>query len=119
MSKAAAQRGPRFRVLGERAAFTKYGVDGQEPAMAAGGVPGSVGWGEEPPDRWGAIGEDGATRPIATEAGCYPRFYAGVAAALVGGTPPPVDPGDAIAGLEIIEAARASAERGAIVAISR
>src|SRR6185295_17647835 len=106
MSKAAAQRGPRFRVLGQGAAFTKYGLDGQEPAMAAGGVPGAVGWGEEPPERWGAIGEDGATRPVATEAGCYPRFYAAVAAALHGSAPPPVDPEDAIAGLEIIEAAR-------------
>ena len=119
MSKAAAQGGPRFRVLGQDAAFTKYGLDGQEPAMAAGGVPGSVGWGEEPPERWGAIGEDGATLPVATEAGCYPRFYAAVAAALHGGGPPPVDPDDAIAGLEIIEAARASAERGAVVALPR
>ncbi|HMG51975.1 MAG TPA: Gfo/Idh/MocA family oxidoreductase [Kofleriaceae bacterium] len=115
MTKVAAQRGPRFRVLGERAAFTKYGLDGQEPAMAAGGVPGSAGWGEEPPERWGVLGEDGATRPVATEPGCYPRFYAAVAAALRGGGPPPVDPDDAVAALEIIEAARASAERGAVV----
>jgi len=115
MSKVAAQRGPRFRVLGERAAFTKYGLDGQEPAMAAGGVPGSAGWGEEPAERWGVLGEDGATRPVATEPGCYPRFYAAVAAALRGGGPPPVDPDDAVAALEIIEAARASAERGAVV----
>jgi len=117
MSKLAAQRGPRFRVLGERAAFTKYGLDGQEPAMAAGGVPGSAGWGEEPPERWGVIGEDGATRPAATEAGCYPRFYAAVAEAVHAGAPPPVDPADAVAALEIIEAARSSAERGAVVAI--
>jgi predicted dehydrogenase len=115
MSKVAAQRGPRFRVLGERAAFTKYGLDGQEPAMAAGGVPGSAGWGEEPAERWGVLGEDGATRPVATEPGCYPRFYAAVAAALRAGWPPPVDPDDAVAALEIIEAARASAERGAVV----
>jgi predicted dehydrogenase len=117
MSKVAAQRGPRFRVLGERAAFTKHGLDGQEPAMAAGGVPGSAGWGEEPPERWGSIGEEGATRPVATEAGDYPRFYAAVAAALRDGTAPPVEPDDAIAGLAIIEAARASAERGATVTL--
>jgi len=115
MSKVAAQRGPRFRVLGERAAFTKYGLDGQEPAMAAGGVPGSPGWGEEPPERWGLLGEEGTAQPVATEAGAYLRFYEAVAAAVRDGAPAPVDPADATAALDIIEAARASAERGQII----
>lgn len=115
MSKVAAQRGPRFRVLGERAAFTKHGLDGQEPAMAAGGVPGAPGWGEEPPERWGLIGGDGAAQPVRTEAGGYPRFYEAVAAAVRSGAQVPVDPEDAIAALEVIEAARASAERGQVV----
>ena len=115
MSKVAAQRGPRFRVLGARAAFTKHGLDGQEPAMAAGGVPGSPRWGEEPPERWGQVGEDGAARPVATEAGCYLRFYEAVAAAVRDGAPLPVEPEDAAAALDIIEAARASAERGQTV----
>jgi predicted dehydrogenase len=118
MSKLAAQRAPRFRVLGAGAAFVKYGLDGQESAMSAGGVPGSAGWGEEPPERWGQLGEDGATRPVATVAGCYQRFYADVAAAVRSGAPVPVDPADAVAGLDIIEAARASAERGAVVALA-
>lgn len=118
MSKAAAQRGPRFRVLGSRAAFTKHGLDGQEPAMAAGGVPGAPGWGEEPPERWGLLGEDGSTQPVATEPGAYPQFYAAVAAALRAGAPLPVDPEDAAAALDVIEAARASAERGQLVELS-
>lgn len=109
MSKVAAQRGPRFRVLGERAAFTKYGLDRQEPAMAAGSIPGSPGWGEDPPECWGLVGEDGATRPVRTEAGCYLRFYEAVAAAVSSGAPLPVDPADAACALDIIEAARASA----------
>jgi predicted dehydrogenase len=115
MSKVAAQRGPRFRVLGERAAFTKHGLDGQEPAMATGGVPGSPGWGEEPPERWGVLGEDGAARPVTTEAGRYLAFYEAVAAAVRDGAPPPVDPADAAAALDVIEAARTSAERGQVV----
>jgi len=115
MSKVTAQRGPRFRVLGERAAFTKYGLDGQEPAMAAGGIPGSVGWGQEPPERWGLVGEEGAARPVATEAGCYLQFYEAVAAAVRGGAPMPVDPEDAAAALEILEAARTSATQGRTV----
>lgn len=56
MSKVAAQRGPRFRVIGARAAFTKHGLDGQEPAMAAGAIPGRPGWGEEPPSAFGLLG---------------------------------------------------------------
>jgi predicted dehydrogenase len=117
MSKVAAQRGPRFRVLGERAAYTKHGLDGQEPAMAAGGIPGSPGWGEEPRESWGLAGEDGAVRPVPTEPGCYVRFYEGVVAAMASGGRIPVDPADAIAGLEVIEAARTSAARHEVVAL--
>jgi predicted dehydrogenase len=109
MSKAAGQPGPRFRVLGDRAAFTKHGLDGQEVALALGGRPDAAGWGEEPPARWGVLGLEGAVEPIRTEPGSYPQFYAGVAAALHSGAPPPVDPDDAIAALDVIEAARASA----------
>ncbi|HEU4735344.1 MAG TPA: Gfo/Idh/MocA family oxidoreductase [Kofleriaceae bacterium] len=123
MSKVAAQAGPRFRVLGERAAFTKHGLDGQEPALAAGGSPGwpggpgGPGWGDEPAERWGLLGEDGALQPVRTEAGCYQRFYEGVVAALRAGAPAPVDPGDAVAVLDVIEAARASAERRQVQAM--
>jgi scyllo-inositol 2-dehydrogenase (NADP+) len=117
MSKVAARPGPRFRVVGERAAFTKDGLDGQEPALAAGEAPDAPGWGEEPPERWGRLGDADSARPIATEAGCYLRFYEAVAAALRSGGPPPVDPEDAIAALDVIEAARASAERGQVVAL--
>jgi predicted dehydrogenase len=112
MSKLAAQRGPRFRLLGERGAFVKHGLDSQEPAMSAGGVPGSPGWGEESPERWGLLGEDGDARPIATEPGCYLAFYAAVAAAIRGAGAVPVDPTEAVKTLEIIEAARASSQRG-------
>lgn len=115
MSKVAAQRGPRFRVLGDRAAFTKYGLDGQEAAMAAGGVPGSLGWGDEPAERWGLLGDD-ASQAIQTVPGDYLQFYAEVARAIRTGGAPPVRPEDAIAGLAIIEAARRSAERGEVVA---
>ena len=119
MSKVAAQRGPRFRVQGDRAAFTKFGLDPQEPALAAGGSPGSPGWGEEPPELWGRLGMEGATQEVRTEAGRYQRFYTGVAAALRGEGPPPVDPGDAISALEVIEAARRSAEQGQTVRLAR
>jgi predicted dehydrogenase len=115
MSKVCAQRAPRFRVLGARAAFTKYGLDGQEAAMAAGAVPGAPGWGEEIPEHWGVVGEDPAPQRLRTEPGGYLQFYAAVASAVRNASAMPVDPDDAIAGLDIIEAARQSAEHAQIV----
>ncbi|MDR7273650.1 Gfo/Idh/MocA family protein [Catenuloplanes atrovinosus] len=105
MSRLAAQPGPRFRVLGADAAFVKHGLDGQEPALAAGGDPAAPGWGAEPAERWGVLGAGDALSPVPTEPGAYLSFYAGVAAALRDGTPMPVDPAGSLAGLEIIEAA--------------
>jgi predicted dehydrogenase len=112
MSAVAAQNGPRFRVLGDRSAYTKYGLDPQEDALRAGGVPGSPGWGQEPPEHWGLVGAGDAVRPEPTDPGAYQLFYAQVAAALSGGGPVPVDPAGPIAALEVIEAARASARSG-------
>ncbi|HEX2203164.1 MAG TPA: Gfo/Idh/MocA family oxidoreductase [Longimicrobium sp.] len=106
--------GPRFRVLGSRAAYVKHGLDVQEAALRGGARPGP-GWGEETLERWGRVGAEEAWMPIPTERGAYPVFYAGVAASLRYGGPPPVDPMDAVAGLEVLEAARRSAAEGAVV----
>lgn len=108
---AAAENG-RMRVLGSRAAYVKQGLDVQEAALRGGDRPGP-GWGSEPPERWGRLGAGDEWHPVPTERGDYPAFYAGIAAALRTGAPPPVDPADAVAVLEIIEAARRSAVTGA------
>lgn len=115
MSTAAAQPGPRFRVLGSEAAYAKFGLDVQEEALKSGGRPGVEGWGEEEESRWGLFGAGEDLRPVRTEPGSYQRFYEGVVAAIREGAPPPVPPADAIAALEVIEAARLShAEGGAV-----
>jgi scyllo-inositol 2-dehydrogenase (NADP+) len=108
MSALAGQRGPRFRVLGDRAAFVKSGLDLQEDALRAGRRAGEPGWGEEPRESWGRIGVEGDVREVQTEPGNYGAFYEGVAASLRDGEPPPVDPADAVAVLELLEKARAS-----------
>ena len=118
VSKLCAQRGPRFRLLGERGAFTKFGLDGQEAAMATGVLPGAPSWGEEPAEQWGVLGVDGSAAPVRTEPGAYPRFYAAVAAAVRSGGAMPVDPEDSIAGLDVIEAAQRSAARGGAVELA-
>ena len=109
MSAVTAQLGPRFRVLGSRAAYVKYGLDVQEAALRDNLGLGSTGFGHDPRDAWGTLGSGGDTKLIPTEVGSYQRFYEGVDAALRGAAPPPVDPADAVAGLEVIEAARRSA----------
>lgn len=114
-SHVAALTGPRFRVLGTAGAFEKHGMDVQEEALAAGERPGDPGWGREPADRRGRLTTGDGTRSVETEAGSYERFYAGVARSMRTGAPPPVDAEDSIAVLEVLEAARASAEAGTAV----
>jgi predicted dehydrogenase len=116
MSAVAAQPGPRFRVLGTRAAYVKHGLDPQEAELRAGGTRADRdGWGAEPEAAWGTLGAGDAVRPVATEAGAYPRFYAGVERALRTGGPSPVDPADAVATLAVLDAARRSAAAGTVV----
>ena len=111
----AAQPGPRLRVLGTRATYTKMHADIQEQALRAGRGPGSPGFGEDPEERWGVLNTGNDVRPVPTEKGDYQRFYINAVAWLREGGPPPVDPEEAIAGLEIIEAARRSAVEKRIV----
>jgi predicted dehydrogenase len=100
----------RMRVLGTRAAYLKVHGDVQEAALRAGERPDRAGWGEEPREHWGLLGVGDTAAPVRSEPGAYQEFYAGVVAALRDGAPVPVDPEDAVAGLEIIELARSQAQ---------
>ncbi len=107
MNLSAAQKGPRLRVLGSTAAYTKATADLQEAQIIAGVLPGTPGYGEDPEQNWGVLGLDGALVPVPTEPGNFPAFYQLLAAALLDGGPLPVDPADAVEALRIIEAVRA------------
>ncbi|MFY9487525.1 MAG: Gfo/Idh/MocA family oxidoreductase [Solirubrobacterales bacterium] len=106
MSSLAAAPGPRLRVLGTRAAYVKRGLDVQEDALRAGEAPSGTDWGREPESAWGQLVAGDVRRPVPTRPGDYRHFYAGVAESLRTGSPPPVDPVDAVAGLLVIEAAQ-------------
>ena len=115
-SAIAADPGPRLRALGTRGAYVNPHLDGQEDALRDGRRPGDGRpWGAEPESRWGEIvrGEERTPRP--SEPGAWPEFYAGVAAAVREGAPPPVDAVDAVTVLRILEAARTSAAQSEIV----
>ncbi|MEW9549545.1 Gfo/Idh/MocA family oxidoreductase [Nonomuraea sp. NPDC050783] len=111
----AARPGPRFRVLGSAAAYVKHGMDVQEERLRAGVAPGTPGFGEDEPERWGELGTPGDQRRVRTEPGAYLDFYRGVAAALLEGAPPPVDPRSAVDVLAVLEAARRSAAQRAVI----
>ncbi|MHC6220866.1 Gfo/Idh/MocA family protein [Arthrobacter sp. MMS24-S77] len=103
MNGMAAQAGPRFHVLGSKAGYTKWGLDSQEPALAAGMLPSDSGYGVEPKNSWGVLGADGVNESVPAQRGSYPRFYAELAIALRGDGPLPVNPMESLETLGIIE----------------
>ena len=108
--------GPRMRVVGAVGVYEKYGLDPQEAQLAAGLRPGAAEYGREPREQWGALNTEinGLAIAGAVESltGRYDDYYAGVRDALREGKPAPVDPADSLRVIRVIEAARASAQRG-------
>jgi hypothetical protein len=109
--------GPRLTVLGSAGAFVKHGMDPQEDALLAGAAPGGAGWGREAEANWGRLGAGDAIRTVESEPGDYPRFYAGVQHALATGAPPPVTAAEAVAMMDVLEAARVSARERRVVEV--
>lgn len=118
MNMLCAQQGPRFRILGSSGAFTKHGVDPQEPYIVAGGSPLDEEFGLEAPEWAGVLGRDGHLEALPTERGAYPEFYRILADKILdGGTasarPLPVDPTGPVEVLKLIEKARELSSRKA------
>lgn len=109
MNGMAAQVGPRFHVLGSKVGYTKWGLDSQEPALAAGVTPSDASYGNDPQESWGLLGVDGSATPVPAEKGAYPQFYAELAACLRGQGRLPVAPAEALETLKIIESIHAFA----------
>ncbi|MDB5691016.1 MAG: oxidoreductase [Alphaproteobacteria bacterium] len=101
---------PRFSVHGTGGSFVKYGLDPQEAALKQGADPRLVG--EDVPENFGTLTTAAGSERVPTEPGRYLAFYEAVAAAIIEGTPPPVDPLDAREGLRIVELARRASEEG-------
>jgi predicted dehydrogenase len=117
-SALAATRNPRFRVLGDQATFTKYGLDVQEPQIKDGLRPGDEGWGVEPAADAGSLGVDDATETVPTEVGRYQDFYAQVRDALRGEAAFPVDPASSVETLRVIEAAHRSGAQARVISLA-
>ncbi len=111
--------GPRFRVTGTAASYVVApDMDGQEARLIAGQSPASrPDWGIEPEDRWGRVYRDGRSEVLPSERGAWDLFYPAFATAVRGDGPLPVNPWDAVATAEVLDAARQSAVSGEVLAL--
>ena len=109
--------GPRFRVTGTAGTFVVAEPDGQEAALVAGRSPATEGgrWGAEPEERWGWLRRGEVSERVPAQRGRWDTFYPAFAAAASGHGEVPVNPWDAVAALEVMEAARSSAETRRVV----
>jgi len=113
-SHVTAQPGPRLRALGSESAYVKWGLDVQEAALRRGSRADEPGFGVEHPEAWGLLGTGELSSPVETERGRYVAYYEGVERAIRDGAPAPVALEAGIAALQVIEAARASADQRAV-----
>ncbi|MWV50258.1 oxidoreductase [Rathayibacter sp. VKM Ac-2803] len=112
MSRVARAPGPRFRVLGTRAAFSVDGLDPQEGALRGRGAdPRDDDFGVVGADALGTLTDDSGSRRVASERGRYAAFAEGVARSLLEGAPAPVDVREAREVVALIEQAHTLARR--------
>ncbi|MGD0683662.1 MAG: Gfo/Idh/MocA family oxidoreductase [Streptosporangiaceae bacterium] len=111
--------GPRYRVTGTGATYVLAAGDTQEDHLVAGESPASAGrqWGAEPPGTFGTLHTGTESRVQATERGQWDLFYPSFASAVRGTGPAPVSARDAVATAIVLEAAKTSAARRAVVEI--
>lgn len=103
----AAAPGPRTRILGREATYLVADTTGDPTAYAE--------WADLDADHRGWLVRGGEREAVRRAPGGWEDFYPAVAAALREGTPLPVEPDDALATLEVLEAARRSAREGTVV----
>ncbi len=113
--------GPRYRVTGTAASYIVVpDMEGQEARLLAGQSPATTAdWGAEPEDRWGRVYRDGTSEALPSEPGAWDTFYPAFAAAVRGTGAVPVDPWDAVATAEVLDAARESAAAGQVITLER
>jgi scyllo-inositol 2-dehydrogenase (NADP+) len=105
-SAVTAAPGPRLRVLGSRGAYVVEYLDGQEAALRDGADPAHADFGAEPPERWGRLVRGEESQMVPSQPGRWCDFYPSVERAIRTGAPPPVRGSDALAALQVLDAAQ-------------
>ena len=108
-----------LRAYGSEGSYRALGTDVQAQAIFAGHKPvdDPQGWGYEHPARWGLLATAKGDVSVPSEQGRYHDLYSACAAAIRGEGPQPVPARDAVRTLEVLDAARLSAERGISVEV--
>lgn len=108
--------GPRFRVTGSAASLVITTGDTQEASLVAGVSPStSNDWGVEKSSDLDRIFTVDGSAPVGMARGAWHTYYPAFARAVRGEEPPPVEPADAVATADVLEAARISAASRATV----
>jgi predicted dehydrogenase len=109
-----------LRAYGSAGAYVSRGTDVQAQAVFAGLRPAELGpaWGYESEERWGTLHTTTGAVVVPSERGAYQDFYTQFAAALRGEADFPVPAAEAVHTLEVLDAARTSAEQNRVVELS-
>lgn len=102
--------GPRTRLLGRDACYLVAGGKGEPSAFSQ--------WADPDDDHCGWLVRGDDATPVERAPGGWTEFYPAVADMLRNSLPPPVDPAEAVAVLEVLDAARQSAREGIVVALA-
>lgn len=106
----AAAAGPRTRLIGRSATYLVADTDGEPNAFTA--------WTDPDDDHRGWLVRGEEAEPVRSAPGSIDDFYPAVVAMVRDGAPPPVDPADAVAVLEVLDAAQVSARDAVVVPVS-
>ncbi|CAM6000558.1 unnamed protein product [Sphagnum balticum] len=112
MSEVVKEPAPRFRLVGSRGTYVKWGLDPQESALRSGVYTKDLEWRKGSLDAYGTVytEEDHvAGRKYETVPGRYDYFYEQLFNAITKGGALPLEAADVLKGLEVIEKARALA----------
>ena len=106
-----------WRLYGSLGAYLSDGTDAQTEQILAGKRPvdDPAGWGFERPDRLGTLHTAAGARTVPSAQGRADEYYRRFAAAVDHGAPQPVPASEGIAVLEVLDAARRSADEGVLV----
>lgn len=106
-------------LYGARGSYVSRSTDVQASAVASGDMPRGRrdAWGFEPEAAWGTLSTEAGRCQVPAVQGDYSRYYEAFAQAVRQGTPLPVSSGEAVAVIEVLDAARRSDAQGAAVQV--
>ena len=113
---------PRFVLHGTLGSYIKYGVDKQEAALVAGGIPNQPHWGEEAEEEWGIINTEIEGKEVRQKypslKGNYGAFYQNIYEHIKEQKPLITDARQVIQVIKVIEAAYKSSKERTVITIN-